>query len=140
MFTDPKLATTLAFHGQAMRIPKSALIFDAGEKADGVYIVRSGCVNVQLLNHNQTAVWSRNVSDYGILGLPSAVGHHPHHVRALASQNTELIFVDASTLADLIQREPKLGAQVLMSISEELSDLRRKAVMLNSQLRPPLAS
>lgn len=135
MVTDSALATALAFHGQAMRVPKSAVIFEAGETADGIYIVRSGRVEVQLLNPHEIPVWSRVVSDSGILGLPAAIGRHAHHIRAVASDNSELIFVDAGTLSDVIRDDPKLGTQVLMLISEELSDLRRKAVILNGRLK-----
>ena len=134
MVTDSALATALAFHGQAMRVPKSAVIFEAGETADGIYIVRSGRVEVRLLNPHEIPVWSHIVPDSGILGLPAAIGRHAHHIRAVACDNSELIFVDAGTLSDVIRDDPKLGTQVLMLISEELSDLRRKAAMLNGRL------
>ena len=135
MVTDSRLATALALHGQVMRIPKAALIFDIGEKADGIYVVRSGQIKVQLLDSEQKSVWSRNVFEYGILGLPAAIGHHPHYLRAIASDNTEVIFVDAATVASLIRDDPKLGGQVLMLISGELADLRRKMDMLRAQLK-----
>jgi CRP-like cAMP-binding protein len=130
MFTDSQLALALALHGQAMRVPKSAVIYDAGDTADGIYIVTSGQVKVQLVNNQQVPVWTRTVSDSGILGLPAAIGHHAHRTRAVASENTDIIFVDAITIADLIRNDPKLGGQVLMLISEEISELRRKVVML----------
>lgn len=135
MVTHSRVAAALAFHGQVMRVPKSAVIFEAGERADGVYVVRSGQVTVQLLDANNTPIWSRNVSEGGILGLPSAIGGHPHHIRAMATDNAEMIFVDAGTVAGMIQDDPTLGAQVLMLISEELGDLRRKAIMLNGRLQ-----
>jgi CRP-like cAMP-binding protein len=43
------LAIALALHGAVMRVPKDAVILQAGEQADGIYIVRSGKVDVQLL-------------------------------------------------------------------------------------------
>ena len=128
MLTDPKLATAMAFHGEAMRVPQSAVIFEGGESADGIYIVRSGSVTIQLLNKEDRLVWSRTVSEAGILGLPAAINHHPHRVRAVASENAEMIFVRANTLNELIQKDPSLGALVVLFISKELYALCCEAV------------
>lgn len=134
MITNTNLAKTLAAYGQAMQVPKAEVIFDAGEIADGVYIIKSGQVHVLLPNDRGIPVWSRNVAEGAILGLPSAVGKYSHCVRAIAVESTELVYVSADTLAELIRNTPTLGTQVLALISEELGDLRRKAKMLNVRI------
>lgn len=42
MITNSELAITLALHSEAMRVPSDAVLFQPGEVAEGVYIVRSG--------------------------------------------------------------------------------------------------
>ncbi len=126
------LAVALALHGAVMRVPKGAVIFQCGERADGIYIVRSGGVEVQLLNGIGAAVWSRRVSEYTILGLPSAVGNRPHAVHAVAKEPCELVFVPCDVLRDVIQKNTALGSQLLLLISAELTDIRKKAAMLNA--------
>jgi CRP/FNR family transcriptional regulator len=140
MVTDSRVAAALALHGQAMRVPKSATVFEAGERADGIYILRSGSVTVQLLNEQQCPVWSRTLTEAGILGLPAAIRQQTHDVRAVASEHSEMIFVTSETLAKLIEIDPELGGRVLVLISEELSGLRRKAAMLNGRFKSHSAS
>jgi len=126
MISNPDLAVALAFHGEAMRIPNGAVIFLPGETSDGIYIVKAGAVRVQLLDGNGWVVWSREVHENAILGLPSAVGGYPHGVLATASGDSEVIFVRCEALADVIKMKPIIGSQVVAAISEEISDLRRR--------------
>jgi len=135
MITNLNLAETLAAYGQAMRVPKAEVIFEPGDVADGVYIVRSGQVHILLLDDRGVSVWSRNVAQGAILGLPAAVGKYQHCVQAIAVESTEMVYLSADTLLALIRDTPTLGAQVLAVISEELGDLRKKASMLNVRIR-----
>src|SRR4051812_45824974 len=112
MITHANLAATLAAHGTPMQVPKTEVIFEAGEIADGVYIVRSGQVHVLLPNERGVPVWSRNVAEGAILGLPPALGKYTHCVRAIAVESTELVYLSAETLAELIRDIPSLGTQV----------------------------
>src|SRR4051794_26798680 len=114
------LAVALALHGAVMRVPKDAVILQAGEQADGIYIVRSGKVDVQLLNAFGTAVWSRRVSEYAILGLPSAMGNRPLAVHAVANEPCELVFVPCEVVREVIRNDTALGSQLLLLISAEL--------------------
>jgi len=79
-------------------------------------------------------VWSRNIAEDAILGLPAAVGKHPHCVRAIAVESTTLVYVSAETVPQVIRDISILGTQVLAVISEELGDLRKKASKLNVRI------
>lgn len=130
MITNPDLAVALALYGEAMRIPEGAVIFRPGEASDGIYIVKAGAVCVQLLDGKGCSVWSREVHENAILGLPSAVGGYPHGILAIARHDSDVIFLRSENLADAIERNPVTGSQVVAAISEELSDLRQKIAML----------
>ena len=41
MVTDYKLAAALAFHGKVLTVPKSAVVVDVGEEADGIVLAIS---------------------------------------------------------------------------------------------------
>ncbi len=135
MVTDSTIAIELALHGKALNAPSGAVIFNVGEPAEGVYIVRSGLVDVQLLSSSGLPVWSRCMGENAILGLPAAIGGYPHHIRAVARETSELIFVRRETLTQLVEHDTRIGARVLELISEELRDLRRKVVIFNSAMK-----
>jgi CRP/FNR family transcriptional regulator len=135
MITNPVLASALAIHGKEMRVPVGAIIYEPGEETDGVYVLRSGKVDLQLLDENDKAVWSRTMSDYSILGLHSALGHHPHCVRAVARESSHVVFVSKGELADAILKDTSLGAEVLLALGNELRDLQKKARMFNTRVR-----
>jgi CRP-like cAMP-binding protein len=126
MGTNPELATALALHGHAMRVPRGAVIMQPGEEADGLYIVRSGRVKLQLMNHQGLPVWTRTVSEYAMLGLPVALGQRGHCFQAVAAENAEVVYVSTKKLASLVLDRPDLGMQILVAVIEETNDLRRK--------------
>src|ERR1051325_6416608 len=131
MLTNDSLADTLAPLGDAMMIPKAAMLFDVGELCSGVYIIRSGSVDLLLLNAANIPVWSRCVSAGGVLGLPAAVGMKQYSLRAVAHDNAELVFVPATTIQSVIRNDPNVGFQVLKAMSEEVATLRKKVAMFD---------
>jgi CRP-like cAMP-binding protein len=133
MITNPNLATSLAFYGQVLQVPEGSVIFEPGERADGAYVVRSGRVDVLLLNDQGEPVWSWSIAEYGIVDLSAGIGRHPHHVRAVATSHSELVFISTETFNRVIAEDPTLGSQVLELISEELRDIRNKAAMLKAR-------
>jgi CRP-like cAMP-binding protein len=137
MVRNPELATRLALQGQVLNVPKDALLFDCDEAADGAYVVRYGRVQVFLLNENKVPVWGRGLSDFSIIGLPAALGRYPHYFRAVTLEDSELVFVPVQKISELITKNPVVGYQVLSAISEELNDVRRKALMLKARVRLP---
>ena len=132
MITNSELAVALALHGQAMALPTGAVIFQPGEAADGVYIVRSGSVAVQLVKTNGLPFWTRNVSEYAILGLPPTIGNHLHCLRAVARENCELVFIPALQIRRLLRTNPVLASWILQTIGDELCDLWKAAAVLSS--------
>jgi CRP/FNR family transcriptional regulator, cyclic AMP receptor protein len=135
MITNPSLATALALHGKAMRVPAAATIYQPGEQADGVYILRAGQIDLQLIDEHQTPFWSRTMPAYSILGLSAAIGHYDHCVRAVARESSDVVFVPAGELAEVIRTDTSLGSEILMLISTELCDLYNKARMLKFGLK-----
>ena len=128
MTTNDSLASALALLGEPMLVPKAALLFDAGEPCTGVYIVRSGAVDLFLLAGG-VPVWSRSVTSGGVIGLPAAVSLHKYSLRAVANDNAELVFVAAPAVRSAIRNDPMIGMEILRTMSEELVTLRQKFAM-----------
>lgn len=123
MLIHSTLATALSFFGSAMAVPRDAVIFQPGEIADGVYIVRSGRIAVELPDTTGVPLRTEIIAEYGILGLPAAISRLPHCLRAVATDNSELIFLRSEELTKLIRTNAELGMEIVTALSAELHDL-----------------
>ncbi len=106
-----------------MGVPQAAVIFQPGELADGVYIVRSGRIVVELLDALGVPLRTESVCEYGVLGLPAAISRLPHCLRAVAAENTELIFLPSGDLTKLIRANSELGTEIILALAAELEAL-----------------
>ena len=129
MLVNPTVATALSFFGSPMGVPEAAVIFQPGEIADGVYVVRSGRIIIELLDAIGIPLRMETVCEYGVLGLPAAISQLPHCLRALAAENSELIFLPSEELRRLIRSNSELGTEVITALAAELQDLQTIAAV-----------
>lgn len=135
MITNAYLAAILAEFGEPLLVPAHVMLFEFGATANGAYIVKSGSVDVVMLNPRGAPVWKRSISDGGILGLPPSIGKFPHYVRAIVSCEAEVVFVPVVEVVMLIQVNAGIGTQLLVAMKEELINVRRQYTTLNIPVR-----
>ncbi len=126
----PDFSVALAVYGEPLRVPDGAILFQPGEWPEGIYIVLSGTVSVQLLDYESSPVWTRLASPHAVLGLAAAIGGYPHPLRAIASSDCEVVFVSSDKVRSLITKNSTLGVWALGILAEEETDIRRKVAML----------
>src|SRR3954451_21855237 len=120
MLVNGTLAEVLAVFGEPMLVPTSAMLFDDGELCTGAYVIKTGRVDLLLLNAEGVAVWSRTVQAGAILGLAAAVGMKSHCLRAVALDETELVYLPAEKVQKLIRDNATVGVQIIKAMSEEV--------------------
>ncbi len=125
------LADAQAAYGEPLLVPRTALLFDLGEPCTGAYVIKTGTVDVRLISPEGIAIWSRALSAGGILGLPAAISLRQHHVRAIATAESHMVFLTADKVRTLIQTEPHIGLMIIEAISEELNALRSRLPTMN---------
>ena len=101
---------------------KGEVIFDEGDPLDGVYLVVSGAVSLQLPG-------AAGGSELGVVrageffGLAGMYGRQPAESRAVALEDTELILLGPETIRALFEASPRLARETGQAL-----DARRKAL------------
>lgn len=116
--------------GRPMCAPKYSVILDAGEPAQGAYLVTGGLVRLSLLDEDGTPLWSRVLGEGTILGLPSAIAGEIHSMKAEAIEPTEMTFLERDKLAKLVKDNPEFASEIVEVLCAELHELRRRWSML----------
>ena len=112
-----ELATTVAKKN-------GTVLFRQGQKAKGVYLLRTGSAVLTVQASGEGMAVPRTVGPGSVLGLPGVLSNKPYSLTARATQPCELGFVKAERLIELVRQNPNLGLQVLQLLSEEVRAAR----------------
>lgn len=97
-------------------------IFREGDSGDGLYVVRSGLVEISgQLNATRRQVFSR-LGPGQIFGEMAVIEHLPRSACATAVQPTTVTFIDCATMLGLMERTPGLAAALLQLVSHRLRE------------------
>jgi signal transduction histidine kinase len=103
-------------------------IFKEGEPADGVYVVKSGHVEISSgIGAGQRHVFAR-VAPGDSFGEMAVLEHHPRSATASAVEATEVFFVPREPLAELLVRSPRLCLTLLEEVSRRIRDFNHQYV------------
>lgn len=103
--------------------PRAALIFEQGEPASGIFLVRKGAVRMTIKS-GKTDILMRIAREGSVLGLPATMSGHPYSLTARAMQTSELGFVEREALIAAVRKNPALGLQILQMLSEDVRTAR----------------
>jgi small-conductance mechanosensitive channel len=96
-------------------------VFDEGDSLEGVYLVVSGSVSLQVPGDEGNGEIAR-VHAGEIFGESGLHGRHPAETRAVALEDTEVVLMAPETVRELFEKSPKLARDTGHSL-----DVRRKA-------------
>lgn len=100
-------------------------IFREGDPGDGLYVVKSGRVEISgQLNKDQRQILSQ-VGPGQIFGEMAIIEHLPRSACATATQYTTVIFISRSEMQSLIEKTPALAAALLQLVSHRLRDFNQ---------------
>lgn len=122
------LALETRRHLQAIATPvlkdKGTVLFRMGQACGGVFLIRSG--QVQLSLDTASSLYpARTVGSGFIIGLPATFSGGPYSLTAETKTRCRLDFIPRQKLLSLLRESSDAGCQVLRLLSEEIFYIRR---------------
>ena len=105
-----------------MRFAKGQSIFKQGDPGDGVYVVKSGAVQISTLLGTGERLVFAEVMPGDVFGEMSLLDHHPRSAYAGAKSDTTLYFIPRSDLLEMLRRSPDLSLMLVQQTSERLRE------------------
>lgn len=100
-------------------------VFREGDPGDGVYVVKSGQVEISgMLGDEKRRVFSQ-IGPGGIFGEMAVIEHRPRSASAIATTTTTVYFIPRGEMLAFIERSPGLAMSLLQLISNRLRDFNR---------------
>ena len=128
------IADTLYEHEVLERYSPGRILFREGDEPLGVYIVRSGRVDLVFSGKNGFAKPLRVAGEGTILGLSCVVSRRRHDCSATTRTACELGFVDRDTFLRQVDHDPAVWFSVLQVLSQDVNscyDCMREITALN---------
>jgi uncharacterized membrane protein len=116
---DADERAVLADQVEMRRFPARHRIYRAGDPGDKAYVVVTGKVDVIVIDEdNQEVVIDRPTAGE-IFGLSSMLSTAPHQTTAIAIEETAAIEIDRHDIANLLQRKPMAGLDMLTMVGRQ---------------------
>ena len=111
----------LEAYERAERVGKGDVLFREGQDPQGVYVLRSGQVDLVFAAKTGQAKPLRVAEAGQILGLSCIVSRKPHDCTATARSSATVGFIEKTTFQRLLEEQPTLWFKVLQYISAEVN-------------------
>lgn len=99
------------------------VLFERGEAADAVYLVKTGEVGLMMLISETRAVGFRAGAG-SLVGLPAAFSNEPYSMTAIAWKGAEIGVMSRERFCDMIAANPALSIDVLKILADETRSAR----------------
>jgi CRP-like cAMP-binding protein len=134
LFRDltPKELRILEHAVHVRRYQAEETVFSDGEPGAGMYVIRSGRVDILLKQENQSPTLLAELEPGDFFGEMALLGDSARSATALARQPSELIGFFQPDLLEIINLHPVMGAKISFGLAKTLAERLR---FTNSQLR-----
>jgi len=122
----------LSEHVKTLEINKGDILFHLGERADKFYIIRHGCVSVQVPALMGPTLEIQSLCKDQVLGWSWLIPPYQWHFQAKAEENSVLLEFDGASLLARSEQYPEFGYQLLKrfaSLMSERLDISRQKMM-----------
>ena len=114
--------------GREIQVPARQTIFHEGDSSDGLYLVKSGEVQISvLLNSGERRVLS-HVPPGEIFGEMTLLDNAPRSASASTERNTSVHFVPREGMIELLKRSPEFALQLVQEVSARLREFNQKYI------------
>ena len=116
----------LESRGEPRIYPAGQVIFSAGEKGDGLYVVQSGLVRISA---NVGGTEPRTLATVGpgdSFGEMAVIEDAPRSATATAEVDTRALFVGHDAFLQLLERRPQLALNLIREFSARMRALNQK--------------
>ena len=109
-----------------VRKEKGTILFRAGQRARGAFLICSGQVRL-ILDVASSLYPARRMGAGAVIGLPATFSGEAYSLTAEVNKACRLDFIPRQKLLDLLRRKPKAGFQIVQILSEEIFHIRKMA-------------
>jgi signal transduction histidine kinase len=103
-------------------------IFKEGDPGDGIYVVKTGLVQISaVLENGERHVFSQVVPG-DVFGEMAALDNQSRSASASAEQETTVYFVPRNEILNLLKRSPELSLTLVQEISRRLREFNRQYI------------
>lgn len=102
-------------------IKRGQILFRQGEKADKFYVIRSGCISIEMPSIMGPTLNIQNVGKDKVLGWSWLIQPYKWNFQTEAEEDSMLIEFDGAALLTQCEQEPKFGYQLLKKFAELMS-------------------
>jgi len=103
-------------------VPRGQYLFHCGDPVSGVFLIRSGAVLVELDSASQ-AYPPRVLGPGEIAGLPATLTG-TYSLSALVAEDSELGFLPAARVTEMLETSPRICLLAMTLISQEVARMR----------------
>lgn len=111
-------------------IKEGQILFQQGERADKFYVIRNGCISIQIPALMGPTLELQAQGKNQVLGWSWLIPPYKWSFQARAEQDSELLEFDGAAILERCELEPKLGYELLKKfaalMSERLDAARQK--------------
>ncbi len=112
--------------------PHGTVLFRQGERADHFYLVKSGCVSVEIPAITGPTLQMQRLESDALLGWSWLIPPYRWHFQAWVEVDSEVIAFDGAMLRARCERDPRFGYELLKRfaglMSERLDAARRTMI------------
>jgi CRP-like cAMP-binding protein len=106
-------------------VPAGSVVFPQDARADKLYVVLSGCVEIRFKPYDGEVLTVTELSDGGVLGWSAALGRRRYTSSAVAIKDSRLLSVRGQVLRRLCETHPKTGVVILERLAEVIAERLR---------------
>ena len=122
----PAELAALRAHTEERHFPAGVDIFKEGDPGDGVYVVRSGSVQISaILGSGERRVFS-HVPPGDVFGEMTLLDSLPRSACAAAAEDTTAYFVPRAAMVELLRKSPELSMKLVQEVSGRLREFNRQ--------------
>jgi signal transduction histidine kinase len=108
------------------QFPAGKEIFKEGDKGDGVYVVKDGCVEISGIVAQDVRLVFAQVGPGDWFGEMAVIESKPRSACAVAKVDTVAYFIPRPEMLTLVERSPGLAMGLLREISRRLREFNRQ--------------
>jgi CRP-like cAMP-binding protein len=115
------------------KIKKGDVIFEEGEKLNGIFCVRNGVSKVSKLSSNGKDQIIKLVTKGEVLGQSSIISEEASKLSATAINNMELCFIPKEKIATPLQKNSEFTMSVLKTMVKDLNESNESILRLSQK-------
>jgi CRP-like cAMP-binding protein len=123
-----ELMEALLPYGSALNHPAHKILFERGQKAFGLFLLKTGKARLSV-----PGALDRSVGPGSLLGVPGTLSKGVYSLSAELLEESQVLFVPSERVMALLTEHPDIGFQLVQLLSREIQELRHRIVQLNGK-------